>query len=65
MTTKWNVALGDKLTDILFHCEMHKLKARQGATNSTLLSQARRNANEDLNIDNISQKIKSLTDYDA
>lgn len=41
MTTKWNVAVGDKLINILFHCEMFKLKSRQGATNSKLRSAAR------------------------
>jgi len=62
MTTKWNAAVGDKLTNILFHCEMHKLKARQGGTNSSLLSEARRNANEDLDVGTISEQIKQLTE---
>ncbi len=65
MTTKWNVAVGDKLTNILFHCEIHKLKSRQGATNSSLLNDQRRNGNEDLDVGAIANKIRSLTEVDA
>ena len=28
MSTKWNVAVGEKLTKILFECEIHRLKSR-------------------------------------
>lgn len=65
MTTKWNVAVGDKLITVLFHCEMHKLKARQGGTNSTLRSESRINANEDLDVARISEKIRKATEDDA
>jgi hypothetical protein len=65
MTTKWNVGVSDKLIDILFHCELHKLKARQGGTNSTLRSETRQNADEDLDVSAISDKIRKATEDDA
>ena len=65
MTTKWNVAVGNKLINILFACEMFKLKARHGATNSTLRTMARQNANEDLDVSAISEKIRKATEDDA
>ena len=34
--TKWNNGMEASLADILKKCEMKQLKARQGATNSTL-----------------------------
>ena len=64
MTTKWNVAIGDKLVNLLFHCEMFKLKARQGATNSDLRGQ-QKNEDQDLNVTKISEKIKKATEEDA
>lgn len=65
MTTKWNVAVGDKLRNILFYCEMYRMKARQGATNSELRGKNRQNANEDLDVAAISEKIKKATEEDA
>jgi hypothetical protein len=65
MTTKWNVAVGDKLINILFHCELFKLKARTGGTTSTLRTASRQNANEDLDVSAISEKIRKATEDDA
>ena len=65
MTTKWNVAVGDRLINILFQCEMYRLKSRQGATNSKLRSADRINANEDIDVTAIAEKIKKATEEDA
>lgn len=64
MTTKWNVAVGDKLIKILVNCEIYKLKARQGGTNSTLRD-SRMNNNEDLDVSAISDMIRKATEDDA
>ena len=37
MNTKWNVRASDRIKDVLHKCEDHKLKVRQGGTNSTLI----------------------------
>lgn len=65
MTTKWNVAVGEKLNNILFQCELFKMKARQGGTSSSLRTASRQNANEDLDVSAISEKIRKATEDDA
>jgi hypothetical protein len=54
--TKWNNQMEQDLNDYLTKCEIYKAKSRQGATNSSLRGEGRRNAEEDLgNV--INQKI--------
>jgi hypothetical protein len=59
--TKWNNGMEANLADILKKCEMKQLKARQGATNSTLRDQKFRQAVEgDQNNIDIIQEVRSF-----